>query len=231
MQLAHKNQQRRNVRLNPGSAVAQPKDQRQEEPAAPATQSFSWASDQLLLSSILGSGAHGTVWRATCNRARGEFAVKVANSPASVPELSDEFEVLKLLSPSPYIIQGLTLVAQDNCLGLVLEACEQSLTQWLSRSENEIAIQNATKPFLGLRYSFLQQAASAVKHMHTRKVLHLDIKPGNCLISFQQSLKLSDFGHAMMEAPRGGVVAPGSSVYTRLYRAPELHVDAKDRTE
>ncbi|KAF1910994.1 kinase-like domain-containing protein, partial [Ampelomyces quisqualis] len=41
------------------------------------------------------------------------------------------------------------------------------------------------------------QTALALKHLHDRKIMHRDIKPGNILLSDDhQTARLCDFGHA-----------------------------------
>jgi len=73
---------------------------------------------------------------------------------------------------------------------------------------------------------FVYQILRGLKAVHSAKVLHRDLKPGNLLVNKNCDLKICDFGLA-----RG--VDPGESgsqqlteyVVTRWYRAPELLVE------
>ncbi|XP_066544799.1 serine/threonine-protein kinase 17A [Amia ocellicauda] len=48
---------------------------------------------------------------------------------------------------------------------------------------------------------FLQQILSAAEYLHCRRVLHLDLKPDNMLVTECSLLKVVDFGSAQMFTP------------------------------
>ena len=62
-----------------------------------------------------------------------------------------------------------------------------------------------------------EQLAAALDYAHERGVVHRDIKPGNILITTQETVKLTDFGIA--SAPSVG--APAERLGTPHYVAPE----------
>jgi len=71
---------------------------------------------------------------------------------------------------------------------------------------------------------FVYQILRGLKAVHSAKVLHRDLKPGNLLVNKNCDLKICDFGLAR------GVDQNGSQqlteyVVTRWYRAPELLVE------
>mgnify|MGYP002346234485 FL=1 len=45
---------------------------------------------------------------------------------------------------------------------------------------------------------FIQQAVEGLIFLHSKKIVHLDIKPGNMLIHKSLRVQLSDFGEAFM---------------------------------
>jgi serine/threonine-protein kinase len=68
--------------------------------------------------------------------------------------------------------------------------------------------------------NILDQAASALSHLHGRGLVHLDVKPQNLMLSANGNLKLIDFGLAQ---PAGGPQATisGRTFGTVGYLAPE----------
>jgi serine/threonine protein kinase len=62
--------------------------------------------------------------------------------------------------------------------------------------------------------NIMWQLASALAHVHSRGLVHLDIKPDNVLISFSGMLRLADFGQARLlrpPPPAAGSAAGASS--------------------
>ncbi|QRW12774.1 mitogen activated protein kinase [Ceratobasidium sp. AG-Ba] len=79
--------------------------------------------------------------------------------------------------------------------------------------------------------SFLYQTLCGLKYIHSAKVLHRDLKPGNLLVNADCELKICDFGLARGYVPSGGEARSNASgnqgfmteyVATRWYRAPEI---------
>lgn len=54
-----------------------------------------------------------------------------------------------------------------------------------------------SKPFT--RLDLGPQVAAALKHMHERNILHLDVKPDNIYIGRDGQYKLGDFGLAVIK--------------------------------
>ena len=67
---------------------------------------------------------------------------------------------------------------------------------------------------------FLSQAAAGIDHLHSRSLLHRDVKAGNVLVTEQARPLIADFGLA---CAAGGGAACGQG--TCRYMAPELFAD------
>lgn len=67
---------------------------------------------------------------------------------------------------------------------------------------------------------YLKQIISAVKHMHSKRTMHRDLKLGNCFIDSRMQIKLGDFGLAV-ELPEDEDLR-NSICGTPNYMAPEI---------
>ncbi|KAI5719310.1 hypothetical protein M8J76_008392, partial [Diaphorina citri] len=65
-----------------------------------------------------------------------------------------------------------------------------------------------------------------LKYLHSARILHRDIKPGNLLVNSNCILKICDFGLARVEEPDPNK-AMTQEVVTQYYRAPEILMGAR----
>jgi len=65
--------------------------------------------------------------------------------------------------------------------------------------------------------------------LHSARILHRDIKPGNLLVNSNCVLKICDFGLARVEEPNPSR-AMTQEVVTQYYRSPEILMGAKHYT-
>ncbi|CAD5121101.1 DgyrCDS9641 [Dimorphilus gyrociliatus] len=73
---------------------------------------------------------------------------------------------------------------------------------------------------------FLYQIFRGIKYLHSAKIIHRDIKPGNLLVNSDCCLKICDFGLARVEEPDTSRQMT-QEVVTQYYRAPELLMGAR----
>lgn len=80
--------------------------------------------------------------------------------------------------------------------------------------------------------SFMYQLLCGVKYIHSGKVIHRDLKPGNLLVSRDGVVKICDFGLARgMNYDLNDKTQITAYVATRWYRAPELIMSYRNYTE
>lgn len=162
---------------------------------------------------VLGSGAMGTVRRATCQSTGETFAVKVMETTKL--DMQMEMELLARLSHRNIIrfVEGFeasktTYLFMEMCRGGEVYGRFQELSRFVER---DAAI-------------LMQQMLSAVAYMHSQFVCHRDLKLENCMLATDDAIgrctvKLADFGLACVFTPGKFMT---ETVGTPMYMAPEV---------
>ena len=181
---------------------------------------------QLRIQDTLGSGAFGVVYKVQDVATSNFYALKsvLCYNTSSLQNVIHEAEMLKQIShPNIIAILGTgRLNGNQNCTGILLliEYCPGgNLNQWLPRQST-----NQTN------LKWMRQIADAVSHLHSRNVVHRDLKPDNVLLTATEDVKLGDFGLArqyiaLTRTQVQNNYAPyymQSEVGTKYYMAPEV---------
>jgi serine/threonine protein kinase len=101
-----------------------------------------------------------------------------------------------------------TIVA-DGFVYFVMEKCSYSLAALFNNRRSELI------PSLDF---YFYQMLLALEHIHSKAIVHRDVKPANFLVSREGTIKICDFGLALYEEDLVGKVLAGSP----LYQAPEM---------
>ncbi|HKO23016.1 MAG TPA: protein kinase [Candidatus Eisenbacteria bacterium] len=170
----------------------------------------------------IGSGGMGVVYRARDERLDREVAVKILKPPAAQDEslrkrFRQEATALSRLS-HPYINTVFDFDSADGLDFLVLELVE-------GRRLEDLLTAGAVAERDTLLYG--AQIAAALAAAHEAGVVHRDLKPGNVIVTAKGSVKLLDFGLALLRP--GAAAMPetrslteaGFVVGTLGYMAPE----------
>ncbi|MBC9727902.1 serine/threonine-protein kinase [Streptomyces sp. TRM68367] len=153
-----------------------------------------------LLHETLGRGAFGTVHRAE-HRVLGhtlrQVAVKLFDADPAVPAAELLGEALQLIrvvdeSPDP-VIRDRFLACYD--AGVDGGTGRPYMVTELARGDLARRLHGGQLPASTVRDHALQ-LCQGLAFLHERGVVHLDLKPGNVLVSASGSLKIGDFGLA-----------------------------------
>jgi len=174
--------------------------------------------DQFEILRPLGQGAYTLTWLARDTQTGEQVAIKrisprSENDPAAAARLRREATISRRLT-HPGIQHAARSAAPANGDYIALEYVEgQSLRDWLNE-HGRASILEAIE-IVGL-------LASALSYAHGRGVVHRDVKPENVVMLPDGSLKIIDFGSALLEgSPRLGRQASGEAGGTPDYMAPE----------
>ncbi|MGO9596652.1 MAG: serine/threonine-protein kinase [Isosphaeraceae bacterium] len=169
------------------------------------------------LEETLGSGAMGVVFRATHETTGRPAAVKIVHGELAqkgkvFERFEREAEILKQFR-HPNIVRwlawgrfrGTSYFAMEYVEGATLERVLQERGELSWREVVDLAI----------------QLADALQYAHDMNVVHRDLKPSNLMIMSDGRLKLTDFGIAKDLERTTQLTAPGRTLGTAAYMAPE----------
>lgn len=180
----------------------------------------------------LGAGGMGEVYRAVDTRLTREAAIKVlAPEMAGDPEWRQRFlreaQAASRLN-DPHIVTIYDIGEVDGVHFIAMEYVP-------GRPLSQVIPEGGMEPRRAARYA--AQIAGALAKAHAAGIVHRDVKPGNIVISTEDSVKVLDFGLAKLNAApaadspavtatHAGVVM-GSAAYMSPEQAAGRPVDAR----
>src|ERR1700733_4971589 len=127
-----------------------------------------------------------------------------------------EIQALELIRTlrHPFLLQTQRYWALSDRVVMVMELADDSLDDWYRRCQAE-GKRGLPGPEL---IAYLREAAEALDYMHSKGVLHRDIKPGN-LLRLSGHAKVADFGLARLQESR---LMSATFCGTPVYMSPEM---------
>ncbi|KAG2366452.1 hypothetical protein BDR07DRAFT_1396011 [Suillus spraguei] len=154
-------------------------------------------SSLVVSDTILGFGSHGTVVYQGSLQGRSVAVKRLLQDFVTLA--SREVDILQESDDHPNVIRYYYQEAHANFLYIALELCPASLADVIESPDQFREISNSFDPKRALR-----QITSGLRHLHSLKIVHRDIKPQNILISAQKKgasgrdggrrMLISDFG-------------------------------------
>lgn len=165
----------------------------------------------------LGEGGMGTVFRATDDVLGRDVALKMLHAPLlKQPQFLDRFKkearvLAQLLHPNIALIYN--FIEQDENHFMVMEYVEGKNLESLLKQYKTLSHKTITAVFF--------QALEGLRHAHRKGILHRDIKPSNLNLTPDGTVKLMDFGIAIMVGEQR-LTQANRIVGTVEFMAPEL---------
>jgi polo-like kinase 1 len=141
---------------------------------------------------FLGKGGFASVFEFTNSDTKQVFASKIINKTSLTKsrlhqKLKSEIKIHRSLI-HPHIVKFEHCFEDSENVYILLELCtNQSLSELLRRRKRLTEIEAKC---------YLNQLISALKYLHSNKIIHRDIKLGNIFLNEKLELKLGDFGLA-----------------------------------
>ena len=163
----------------------------------------------------IGHGTYGVVYKAKIPGTSKYVALKQIslNEGDGIPCTAlREISLLKSLHHNN-IVTLQDVFHSKNHLTLVLEFCDVDLRKY-------IKLKKGSPLSLAEIKSFSYQILDGIKYLHSKNIVHRDIKPQNLLIKNSEEIKICDFGlSCLLSVPHEKL---SMDVVTQWYRAPEI---------
>ncbi|XP_031133207.2 probable cell division protein kinase ECU11_1290 [Sander lucioperca] len=177
--------------------------------------------EKYLTGTVIGQGAYGTVYKATCQKTGKEFALKCHKrgvEEATVRELS----CLTALQGHPYVIQIHECVIHNGMMATLMSYAPYTLSNVIHSGHLLCHEQVRALEIIPLSFvaRFSVQVAEALSYMHRLNLVHRDLTPFNVLLTEDLTVQVADMGLS-----RHSCKWMSTPVVTEAYRAPELFVE------
>jgi len=175
------------------------------------------------LGSRLGKGSFGEVFAAKRHKDGRTYVIKMIR----IAELSqkeqraavNEVHVMASLS-SPFVVRYFDSFIEEGLLHIVMEYCSRGDLQQLIRSETE----NNAPPMDETRvWAIFLQVLLGLAYLHSKRILHRDLKSANIFLALGGSIKIGDLGVARVLGTESFFAK--TCVGTPYYLSPELCED------
>jgi hypothetical protein len=179
-----------------------------------------FTAGRYVIGNVLGKGAYGTVYRAFDSEEGRFVAVKElllgnrSQDDDMMKELQGEFDVLARASdPHVVTVYGLDVSNPER---------PRIIMEWMSGGSIQCALKLTKAGFKeSVVAYYIKQAVQGLAYLHSRNIVHRDIKPGNMLLSANGNVKLSDFGTSRIVSNIAASMQTGTVVGTIPFLAPE----------
>ncbi|XP_017863578.1 PREDICTED: tyrosine-protein kinase Fer isoform X2 [Drosophila arizonae] len=172
------------------------------------------SNDDVVLLEKIGRGNFGDVYKAKLKSTKQDVAVKTCRM--TLPEeqkrkFLQEGRILKQYD-HPNIVKLIGICVQKQPIMIVMELVPGgSLLNYLRKNSNALT----TRQQMGM----CRDAAAGMRYLESKNCIHRDLAARNCLVDFEHSVKISDFGMSREEEEY--IVSDGMKQIPVKWTAPE----------
>ncbi|KAG5481807.1 hypothetical protein LSCM4_06883 [Leishmania orientalis] len=175
---------------------------------------------QVLLDIPLGQGSYGKVFRAWDEMtgrylAAKELPLDTSKAPSvAVREVLQEYTVLTELS-HPNIVRVVAFMVMKEKARIYME--------WMPSGSLQDVLRHHPRGVLreSVVRRYARDVVSGLAYLHSRGVIHRDVKPANMLLSSDGTVKLTDFGTSLVFSGNNRTLQSSAIIGTAAYMAPE----------
>ncbi|KRG00742.1 tyrosine-protein kinase Fer isoform X2 [Drosophila mojavensis] len=172
------------------------------------------SNDDVVLLEKIGRGNFGDVYKAKLKSTKQDVAVKTCRM--TLPDeqkrkFLQEGRILKQYD-HPNIVKLIGICVQKQPIMIVMELVPGgSLLNYLRKNSNSLT----TRQQMGM----CRDAAAGMRYLESKNCIHRDLAARNCLVDFEHSVKISDFGMSREEEEY--IVSDGMKQIPVKWTAPE----------
>eukprot|EP00009_Paramoeba_aestuarina_P007356 CAMPEP_0201518238 /NCGR_PEP_ID=MMETSP0161_2-20130828/9141_1 /ASSEMBLY_ACC=CAM_ASM_000251 /TAXON_ID=180227 /ORGANISM="Neoparamoeba aestuarina, Strain SoJaBio B1-5/56/2" /LENGTH=473 /DNA_ID=CAMNT_0047915959 /DNA_START=226 /DNA_END=1644 /DNA_ORIENTATION=+ len=187
---------------------------------------FTWQGDPkdaFELQSKLGEGAYGSVYKAIMKSTQAELAIKnIKISQQESESIQEEMKILKECRDKNIVCYYGCAVPNSSSLWILMDLCEKG------------SVLDLMKTMPGKKFNedqvgaFMGPVLSGLSYLHSKNIIHRDIKAANILVTSSGEVKIGDFGISA-QISEGKSAKAKTIIGTPLFMAPEV-IDGKKYT-
>ena len=161
---------------------------------------------------VLGQGAFGIVYLGTDGK-KNTIAAKRIDGKEHPRILSQDLDRFLHLD-HPNVMKILDIEKTENILWMMMPLCEFDLNKF--HKTRDVPLEANIK--------IMKQITAGIKYLHSKDIVHRDVKPGNILVAFENPLviQLTDFDVSKCLDPEVETSLMTTSVGTLAFKAPEF---------
>ncbi|XP_048218730.1 testis-specific serine/threonine-protein kinase 4 isoform X4 [Perognathus longimembris pacificus] len=143
---------------------------------------------------VIGNGSYGTVYEAYYTKQKVMVAIKIISKKKASNDylnkfLPREIQVMKILRHK-YLINFYQAIETTSRVYIILELAQGGdVLEWIQRYGA------CTEPLAG---KWFNQMTLGIAYLHSKGIVHRDLKLENLLLDKRENVKISDFGFAKM---------------------------------
>lgn len=172
----------------------------------------------------LGEGQYGTVYLVIEKETQKEFAAKV--SKVECINASDQKEFFKELTAFSMIESAATLSLKGfNMTNFKKEHFPTIITPYMSKGSLDKLLENNSNLPLSNKFIILLGIAEGMKYLHSKSIIHHDLKCANVLLDDDLYPHIGDFGESKISELKLSMIHMQTFKGSPAYMAPEVIMD------